>query len=207
MMFLWFGVFLLVLGCASFAVDRRAAHVFHDGIDHAWTTRVHRTTDWAKGGLWLVVSCAVFLATFAWQWLFGPNPAVQHAQTAALAFLVSLAIGSAILHVMKIVLGRRRPRDELELDLYGFLPFGFSLQYDSFPSGHALTIFSVAAIACCIVPGLALLWFAIALYLALTRALLTAHFLSDVFIGAGIGLLVSREVVLNLFPNLAQAWF
>jgi len=206
-MFLWVGVFLLVLGCASFAVDRRAAHAFHDRITRRWDMRIHRTTDWAKGGLWLTISALAYLIAWSVQYFAGPVAAARLAETAALAFLVSLAAGSAILHVMKIVLGRRRPRDELELRLYGFQPFRFSLQYDSFPSGHALTIFCAAAIASCISPALVLLWFAIALYLALTRALLTAHFLSDVFIGAGIGLIAAREIVLNLFPNLAQAWF
>ncbi len=41
----------------------------------------------------------------------------------------------------------------------------------------------------------------------MARALLTAHFLSDVFVGAAIGLLTTREVVVLLFPHLAQGWF
>ena len=44
----------------------------------------------------------------------------------------------------KLFLGRRRPRDDFEHGLYGFLYFTWQLQYDSFPSGHALTIFCVA---------------------------------------------------------------
>jgi membrane-associated phospholipid phosphatase len=125
----------------------------------------------------------------------------------SLAYLASLAIGSAILHSMKTLLGRRRPKDELELKLFGFRPFYFDLQYDSFPSGHALTIFCVAVIASAVMPLLAPLWFAIALYLALTRTFLNAHFLSDVLIGSAIGLLTARETVLYLFPNLFQPWF
>jgi membrane-associated phospholipid phosphatase len=81
------------------------------------------------------------------------------------------------------------------------------LQYDSFPSGHALTIFCVAVIASAVMPTLAPLWFSVALYLALTRAFLNAHFLSDVFIGSAIGLLTARETVLYLFPDLFQPWF
>jgi membrane-associated phospholipid phosphatase len=51
------------------------------------------------------------------------------------------------------------------------------------------------------------LWFAIALYLALTRVFLNAHFLSDVLIGASVGLLTARETVFYLFPTLFQPWF
>ena len=87
------------------------------------------------------------------------------------------------------------------------MPLRFDLQYDSFPSGHALTIFCVAVILSGALPVFAPLWFAVAAYLAATRALLNAHFLSDVFIGAGVGLLASRETVLYLFPALWQPWF
>ncbi len=206
-MLLWFGLFLLALGLACFAVDRRAAHIFHEHIGVLVHRRIARTTDWAKGAYWLLLSVGVIAVTHVWMWIGGAIPLLHLLSQTALAYLASLAIGSAILHTMKLLLGRRRPRDELELKRYGFLPFGFDLQYDSFPSGHALTIFCVAVIACGVFPGLALLWLAIALYLALTRALLNAHFLSDVFIGSAVGLLTTRETVLYLFPALSQSWF
>ena len=50
-------------------------------------------------------------------------------------------------------------------------------------------------------------WFGVAAILAVTRALLTAHFLSDVLIGAGIGLIAAREVLLLGFPGSAPNWF
>ena len=195
------------MGVACFAIDRRAAHFFHDRVNQRWNRRLHRTTDWAKGGHWLIIALAVLvLARLARRFEQG-RELFAHFFVVALAFLVSLAIGSAILHTMKFFLGRRRPRDELELGLYGFMPWRFDLQYDSFPSGHALTIFCVAVIASGAMPALAPLWFAIAIYLALTRAALTAHYLSDVFVGAGIGMIVTRETVLLWFPHLMQSWF
>jgi membrane-associated phospholipid phosphatase len=206
-MLLWSGLVLLALGAACFAIDRRAVHAIHDHLSVRVAYLLHRTTDWAKGGHWLVVAIVALIVERVLRWIFGPGPALHALLTIALAFLASLAIGSAILHATKIILGRRRPRDELELGLYGFRPFRFDLQYDSFPSGHALTIFCVAAIATGALPLLAPLWFAIALYLSLTRALLNAHFFSDVFVGAGLGLLTAREVVLLWFPALARPWF
>jgi len=50
-------------------------------------------------------------------------------------------------------------------------------------------------------------WFAVAALLAVTRALLTAHFLSDVLIGAGIGLIAAREVLQLGFPGLRSLGF
>jgi membrane-associated phospholipid phosphatase len=125
----------------------------------------------------------------------------------SLAFIAMLTLGSAVLHAIKLVLGRRRPRDDMEMGLYGFKPLAFNLEYNSFPSGHALTICCVAVIFTCVWPLMWPLWFAIAAVLAVTRALLTAHFLSDVLIGAGIGLIAAREVLLLGFPGFAPPWF
>ena len=206
-MLLWLGLFLLAVGLASFAIDRRAVHAFHDRIPHNLHRLVWRTTDWAKGAYWLALSTAVLVVCQLAIWLWGPTPLLRHWSQTALAYLASLAIGSVILHTIKIVLGRRRPRDELDHGLYGFLPIRFELQYDSFPSGHALTIFTAAVITSTLIPTAAPLWFAFALYLGLTRAFLNAHFLSDVFVGAAIGLLTARETVFYLFPALFQPWF
>ncbi len=206
-MLLWFGFLLLVAGVLCFAIDRRAAHFFHDEIHNRWASIIHRTTDWAKGSHWLQIAGAAFAGAWLLQRSWGKNPVLAQMEQTALAFLASLAAASVILHTIKIVLGRRRPRDELELRLYGWRPFHCDLQYDSFPSGHSLTIFCVAAILAGAVPQFALLWFAIAIYLALTRAFLNSHYLSDVCIGAGVGVIVTREVVLTWFAGVAQSWF
>jgi membrane-associated phospholipid phosphatase len=206
-MLLWSGFALLLGGLLSFAIDRRASHLFHDMVNRQAEKAIYRTTDWAKGAHWLAIAIATYAMTRAIEWGWGGGELLQTTATSALAFLVSLAAGSLILHTMKTVLGRRRPRDELELGLYGFEPLGLNLRYDSFPSGHALTIWCVAVILSGTIPQLSFIWFAIALYLALTRALLNAHFLSDVFVGSAIGLLTTREVVVHLFPNLMQPWF
>lgn len=206
-MLFWLGIFLLAAGLACFAVDRRTAHFFHDRIPQRLHRRIWHTTDWAKGAYWLAVSLVVLVVAQAAIHIWGPTELLEFWTNVALAYLASLAAGSAILHSIKVLLGRRRPRDELELNLYGFRIFHFDLQHDSFPSGHALTIFCVAVIASAAAPVLTLLWFAIAFYLALTRVFLNAHFLSDVFVGAAIGILTAREIVLYFFPSLFQPWF
>lgn len=207
-MLLWAGVVLLTIGIACFAIDRRAVHVFHDRIPLKMFRVIWRTTDYAKGAHWLLASAIIFAGTaLAERLLGGVHPPLHLISRAALAFLASLAAGSAVLHGIKLVLGRRRPRDELEHEFYGFRIFHYDPQHDSFPSGHAMTIFCVAVILSGVLPTLAPLWFAIALYLALTRAFLNAHFLSDVFIGAAIGVIAAREVVVLLFSDLTRPWF
>jgi membrane-associated phospholipid phosphatase len=206
-MLLWAGVFCLFVGVCCFAADRRAAHFFHDRVHARWFRRIRLTTDYAKGARWLLGAAILFAATALAEWWFGPIPLLHRVSRAALGFLACLAAASAVLHSIKLVFGRRRPRDELEHELYGFRFFRYDWQHDSFPSGHAMTISCVAVILAGVLPKFAVVWFAAALYLSLTRAVLNAHFLSDVFIGAGIGLVASRETLVLLFHDLTRPWF
>jgi membrane-associated phospholipid phosphatase len=206
-MLLWAGVFLLLLGTGCLPIDRQAAHIFYDHESAAFEQFLERTTHWAKAAHWLVAAIVALVVAQAGLSIWGENADLRLASNCSLALIACLGAGSAILHGIKLIVGRRRPRDDMEMSLYGFVWFKFKLDYNSFPSGHALTITCVAVIASCVWPHLALLWFAIAFWLAITRALLVVHFLSDVFIGAGIGLLAARETLLYLFPFLAPAWF
>jgi len=204
---LWVGLALIALGVACFAIDRQAAHFFHAAIPRPFERVLHATTDWAKGALWLIAAALAFVVSRVAQWALGPSPEMLRLGRVSLAFLVSLAVASFVLHSIKIVLGRRRPRDELELHLYGFRPFTWDLRKDSFPSGHALTISCVAVVMSGIAPEWALVCFVGALWLALTRAFLNSHYLGDVFAGIGIALVVTREVLLAFFPDLTRPWF
>ncbi|HUO91141.1 MAG TPA: phosphatase PAP2 family protein [Rhizomicrobium sp.] len=206
-MLLWAGVLLIVLGFACLPIDRRAAHAIYDHESAAFENFLERTTHWAKAAHWLVAAVIALVLAQTVLVFWGEVPEAREMSNYSLAFIACLAAGSAILHGMKLIVGRRRPRDDMEMGLYEFVWFEFRLDFNSFPSGHALTIMCVAVIASCVWPHLAILWFVIALWLGLTRAALTAHFLSDVFVGAGIGLVASRETLMYLFPHLTPAWF
>jgi undecaprenyl-diphosphatase len=206
-MLLWAGLIFTALGIACVAIDRRAVHVIYDLVDARFHGFLNATTHFAKAAHWLIAAVAVYLISWSWLYFRGFDALAKLALQCALAFIISLGTGSALLHATKLILGRRRPRDELEMNLYGFVLFGFDLSLNSFPSGHALTIACVAVVATALWPQFAVLWFAVALWLGLTRALLNAHFLSDVLVGFGVGLIASREVLVNLFPHLALSWF
>lgn len=206
-MLLWAGWILIVLGVAALLLDRRIAHYLYDHVSQATHGRLNSITHFAKAGHWLGAAIlALVVAAIARQ--FGMEGAkLDMLINYSLAFIASLTVGSAILHVIKLVLGRRRPRDDMEMGLYGFVPFAFNTNFNSFPSGHALTIFCVGVIFTCVWPMLWPLWLGVAAFLAGVRALLTAHFLSDVLIGGGIGLIVAREVLVLGFPGFAPGWF
>jgi len=206
-MLLWAGIVLVVAGIASIAGDRWTAHALYERVSLRFWRFLDSITHLAKASHWLIAAVVAYGLAAIVIHARGATAAWLLVEQCALAFVASLAAGSLILHTIKLFFGRRRPRDDIEMGLYGFLPFSFDLDYNSFPSGHALTIMCVAVIASAVWPQFAVLWFAIAAGLGLTRALLTAHYLSDVLVGAGIGLLSAREIVINFFPQLALPWF
>jgi membrane-associated phospholipid phosphatase len=206
-MLLALAVLFFVLGFLSLRIDRRAAHYCREQLPRPLWQFALRITDWAKGLPWIIAALLVYVAVQAMMAWRGETPFLRRASDFSLALLASFVAASIVLHGIKTFLGRRRPRDDFEHGLYGFRYFTWELQYDSFPSGHSMTIFCVAVVLCAIAPVLAPLWLALATGLALTRAMLTAHFFSDVLIGAGIGLIVARETFLLGFPQLAPAWF
>ena len=206
-MLLWAGFVSILIGILARTIDRQLAHFIYDHVSARAHKALDSITHYAKAGHWLAAAILALIVAAGMR-RFGVL-AEESTQliSYSLAFIASLTMGSAILHVIKLVLGRRRPRDDMEMGLYGFTPLAFNLDYNSFPSGHALTICCVAVIFTCVWPIWAPVWFAIAAILAVTRALLTAHFLSDVLIGAGIGLIAAREVLQLGFPGFSPAWF
>jgi membrane-associated phospholipid phosphatase len=206
-MLLWSGLIFILLGIAALVIDRRLAHFIYDHVNARFHKRLDSITHYAKAGHWLAAAILALIVAAIFHHFDLLNQEAEMMISYSIAFIASLMVGSAVLHVIKLVLGRRRPRDDMEMGLYGFVPFAFNTDYNSFPSGHALTICCVAVIFTCVWPMLWPVWFSVAALLAVTRALLTAHFLSDVLIGAGIGLIAAREVLLLGFPGFAPGWF
>ena len=201
------GLILIVLGLGALFIDRALAHFIYDHVNARAHKFLDSITHYAKAGHWLAAAILALAGAALARHFGAKGRDLPLLINYSLAFIASLTVGSAILHVIKLVLGRRRPRDDMEMGLYGFMPLAFNLDYNSFPSGHSLTICCVAVIFTCVWPMLWPVWFAIAFILAVTRALLTAHFLSDVLIGAGIGLIAAREVLMLGFPGFAPGWF
>jgi membrane-associated phospholipid phosphatase len=206
-MLLWAGSLSILIGLLALTIDRPLAHFIYDHVSARAHKGLDGITHYAKAGHWLLAAilALIIAAALRHAGLFANE--VTLLINYSLAFIASLTLGSGVLHVIKLVLGRRRPRDDMEMGLYGFMPLAFNPDYNSFPSGHALTICCVAVIFTCVWPLWWPVWFAIAALLAVTRALLTAHFLSDVLIGAGIGLIAAREVLLLGFPGFSPGWF
>jgi membrane-associated phospholipid phosphatase len=147
---------------------------------------------WATTGLFLGVGL-----------LAKNDRAVESAVLAANAMLQSVAL----LFVIKGLTGRERPSVGEGEDHWSG-PAGFFKRfergkmgfYDSFPSGHTATAFSLATVIAMEYRGtvwVPILAYTVATAVGLSRITLDKHWLSDVVVGGVIGHVVARMVVRN----------
>ena len=73
----------------------------------------------------------------------------------------------------------------------GLLGPSFAADIDSFPSGHATSVFAVAAVFATYYPRLRWPLYGLAAAIALGRVYLERHYLSDIIAGAALGLTVA----------------
>lgn len=112
----------------------------------------------------------------------------------SLFLLISISVSGLISLLTKWLVGRYRPVMLIKEDLFGFSYFGLSYELSSFPSGHTVTAFSLAAAVSILFPRLAIPAFIVAASIGISRILITSHYLSDVIAGAGIGILSTMIV-------------
>lgn len=106
-------------------------------------------------------------------------------------FLASLLTSGIVIHIFKFTFGRARPHKFPDNDPSVFEFFNFHHHFQSLPSGHAQTLFTTATFAAFLFPKYTWAFFIAALYLAFSRAFTLAHFVSDVWMGAAVGLLTT----------------
>jgi len=132
-------------------------------------------------------------------WMYDP------AGLRALLLILGGVLGAGVVDILvKSVCGRMRP----DMDVFGGANTwnffrGFHSQADlSFPSGHAVVAFSVAAALCYLSPRGRVLFVTVAALVGLSRVVMQAHFYSDVIAGATIGWVCGSTVIVWLGPRL-----
>ena len=118
-----------------------------------------------------------------------PHPVHGHQVDAVEAAVFA----SLITAILKPVFGRERPEQSDGRTVF----HGFTSRYESLPSGHATMAWAVASVVAMrtdgwIVPTVA---YTLATLVSFDRVNDQAHFVSDVFMGAAIGVAVGRFVV------------
>ncbi|TVP68847.1 MAG: phosphatase PAP2 family protein [Nitriliruptor sp.] len=149
--------------------------------ERAWLVRVGEVLA-VTGGVWITaplrVLVGVWLFARRWWWRFG-------------AWLGSIALSEVVVTALKDGFGRQRPPAALE-----------ATRSDAFPSGHtaATAVTVVTLLLLCLPPGATRRrwsWAAAVVVTAMgvSRVYLRVHWLSDVIMGAGIGVAAALSAV------------
>jgi membrane-associated phospholipid phosphatase len=134
------------------------------------------------GGITLLVVCLGLGALCTW-W---PQSRLREAAWLA---AVGFACAGLVEFTIKHLVGRVRPDGAL----HGVVVAGptFAPDVDSFPSGHATSVFAVAAVFAAFYPRLSAPLYFLAAAIAVGRVYLGRHYLSDIMAGALIGWIVA----------------
>ena len=115
------------------------------------------------------------------------------------AVAVAMAIANTALVVLKRRFHRRRPCTYAPHPHFDVQPLSlFKEDCFSFPSGHTMNAFAVGSVIALSFPVLAPAVFAVAASVAASRVVLGLHFVSDVLVGALLGLGIGGCVHLAL---------
>ena len=101
---------------------------------------------------------------------------------------LAVGITGLIENLVKVLVGRARPRLLFDNGFYGFHPFAHDWAMNSFPSGHSQAIWAAMTALAILVPRYNLLWWLVAVLVATSRVATTVHFLSDAVAGSWLGL-------------------
>ena len=119
-----------------------------------------------------------------------------------LAFVTSTWLLSGVIHhIIKIVLGRYRPRYLFSENWYGINPLNFNIAHNSFPSGHTQTIFAITIGLTLLYPRLGVFLVPLAFSVGISRVVLIAHYPSDVLFGAYLGMATAILVKRHYFDR------
>jgi membrane-associated phospholipid phosphatase len=116
--------------------------------------------------------------------------------------LFAVIISGLFGQLFKHLFCRARPLTEKSGEFFSEFPcLGKGAGFISFPSGHSITAFALAFVLARVYPRYAVLFYGLAVLVALSRVYLAKHFPSDVVAGAVVGILagwiVCRFVALS----------
>jgi len=162
-------------------VDRPVALIFHQASPPV-ADAFRAVTRFGVSTYYLIGTAALTLAF----WLVGRlgegrwATRLGAAAVVPLFLFLSIAVSGLITDLLKVVFGRARPKLLFANETFGFDWWGTKADFWSFPSGHATTVVAIAAALYCLWPRFLPLYIGFAVLVSLSRAVVGAHYVSDV---------------------------
>ena len=144
-------------------------------------------TDFGQSG-WFLVPLAILIVLAAAL----ATPAAGRVGSLVLASLAvrfgylffAIAVPGLFVTIVKRLIGRVRPSD---VGPFAYMPWSWRNEYASLPSGHSTTAFAAAVAIAALWPKARIPMLIYAAIIALSRVVITAHFVSDVVAAAFVG--------------------
>jgi membrane-associated phospholipid phosphatase len=121
--------------------------------------------------------------------------------------IVSLAYSAVIIHILKLTVGRARPKALFREDFYGAKPLAFDTDLSSFPSGHSQTVWAVMSVLIILFPRRWPVFVSWAVLVSSSRVVVGAHFPSDIIMGSFIAVMSTLYVRHRWFNDLKAPQF
>ncbi len=205
---LWATSLLLIEAIAILWLDRPLADYAHKNAT-ALLPFFDAMQDFGLGYPYLLASGVAF-ALLRWggrmEKFRGWDTRMRAVAHITLFLFASAALSGIVADILKVVIGRTRPKLLFLEGTYDFTWFGWHADHWSFPSGHAATAAALMTALWCLWPRALWLYVAAAALVATARIATGQHYLSDAIAGVVIGVLVTRVVALWLLrPRPAAA--
>jgi len=179
---------VLLVAAAMLWLDAPAFRVANT-LPH-WTNRAfNELTDFGRSGWTLVPLGVLYLAAVALASTRAGHftYALLAAIAVRLGFLfVAIGLPGLVVTIVKRLIGRVRPS---ELGPYAYMPFSWRPDYASLPSGHTTAAFATMVAFGALFPRLRPYLWVFAVLIAVSRVVVSSHFVSDTIAGAACGAL------------------
>ncbi len=187
----WGTVYVALICLLAMAiVDRPLAWWFHRHLSGNWEGFFRIVTNLGRAEFYLIPAGLLWLGfTVAARRTLFPE---QRRRWRALAWkpgflFLAMALSGVAGTLIKIAVGRARPRVLFENGSYGLHPFVHDWSLNSFPSGHSQAAWAAMMALVVLVPRYNALWLLVATLVAVSRVALSVHFLSDAMGGSWLG--------------------
>ena len=202
-MAIWIAAALLIAGALSAAIDIQIAQSVRSGNLPGDVSRILDVSEFFAHGFGVIV-----IATAIWMMLPDQKRFVPR--------LLACAFGAGLMaNVFKSMIGRFRPvsyskefpdsiGDTFCGNFLAYVPqqdLGWSHPVQSFPSAHAATAFGLAICLGWLFPKGRYLFLFLAVLASAQRVVSLAHWTSDVFVGAAVGIVTAQLVLHSAFGN------
>jgi membrane-associated phospholipid phosphatase len=114
-----------------------------------------------------------------------------------ISILYAFFLSGILAQLIKTIVEAPRPKEVIDSSLYNFFTNDVRVGFNSFPSGHATTIFTIITILCVMYASkkIQIPLFIVAALSGYSRVYLGHHFLIDVIVGAILGTLIGIHAV------------